>query len=181
MAGRGQVPGVKMSARRQTGIALLETLIALAILAGALLGLLYAQMRTLAATESALRRTQALGLIDDLAERIRANPSGLGEMGLYRIEWGAPPAPGVDCESRWCNPEELARWDLAQWKRNLARALPQGDAQVFDPPGLPAAAPRRMLGVMVGWHSRVGEEFEVSVPGATCPTGHVCQFGHVQP
>ena len=172
---------MKELARRPSGIVLLETLIALAILGGALLGLLYTQMRTLAATETSLRRTQAMHLIDDLAERIRSNPGGFGELGRYRSDWGAALTPDVDCEVRWCKPDELARWDLAQWKRNLSRALPQGDAKVFDPPGLPAGAPRRMLGVLVSWRSRLGEPFEISVPGASCPADHACQFGHVQP
>lgn len=167
--------------RTQTGMALIEALVALAILAGTLLGLLYMQLRTVADTESALRRTQALHLIDDLAERIRSNPNGFAELASYRSDWGAAQAPGIDCESQSCGPDQLARWDLAQWRANVARALPQGDAAVFDPPGLPSGSPLRMLGVMVGWRTRSGDTFEVAVPGAICPTGHVCQFGHVQP
>ena len=172
-----------MTRRRHAsrGVALLEALIALTILGASLLGLLYTHLRTMADTESALRQTQALHLIDDLAERIRSNPEGLRELGSYRSGWGPAAEPGVDCESQWCSPAQLARWDLARWKRNLALALPRGDATVFDPAELPAGATRRMLGVMVAWHSRLGESFEVSVPGASCPADHVCQFGHVQP
>lgn len=170
-----------MKAHRASGIALLEAMIALAILGASLLGLIYLQLRTMADTENALRQTQALHLIDDLAERIRTNPAGPRELGDYRIGWGEAPAPEVDCEAQWCSPEQLARWDLARWKRNLALALPQGDATVFDPSQPGPGASRRMLGVMVAWHNRLGEGFEVSVPGATCPADKACQFGHVQP
>ena len=163
------------------GVALIESLIALAILASALLGLLYMQLRTAADAESALRRSQALQLIDDLAERIRSNPDGFAQLASYRSDWGTAPNPGVDCQAQFCGPDQLARWDLAQWKFNVARALPQGDATVFDPPDLPPGSAARMLGVLVSWQTRNGDSFELAIPGASCPAGHVCQFGHVHP
>lgn len=169
------------NARRQAGLALLESLIALAILASALLGMLFVQLRTQADTESALRRAQALRLIDDLAERIQSNPGAVAELGSYRIDWGTAPATAIDCEAQWCNPSQLAQWDLAHWKAGVARALPLGDAAVFDIPSLAPGTPRRMLGVMVGWHARGGDAFALSVPGTSCPAGLACHFGHVQP
>ncbi|SFN15887.1 type IV pilus modification protein PilV [Variovorax sp. OV329] len=175
------MPGLTLPSQRCSGVALLEAMIALAILGATLLGLLYMQVRTLADAENALRQTQALHLIDDLADRIRANPAGFRELGSYRSDWGPAPAPEADCEAQWCDPGQLARWDLAKWKRHLALALPQGNALVFDSPQLPPGDTRRMLGVMVAWHSRLGETFRVSVPGATCPASNACQFGHVQP
>jgi type IV pilus assembly protein PilV len=172
---------MKQRMHRLAGVALLEALIALAILAGALLALLYMQLRTQADTESTLRRAQAMHLIDDLAERIRTNPSGFDELASYRSDWGTAPSPAIDCQTQSCGPAHLAQWDLSQWKANVAQSLPKGDAMVFDPPDLPPGTPRRMLAVMVGWHIRSGDSFELAVPGASCPTGHACQFGHVQP
>ena len=172
---------LKRTGHWQMGAAMIEALVALAILAGTLLGLLYLQLRTVADTEGALRRMQALHLIDDLAERIRSNPNGFSELASYRSAWGAAPAPAVDCQAQFCGAGQLARWDLAEWKANVARALPEGDAVVFDPPGLPAGSPLRMLAVMVGWRTRNGDSFELAVPGALCPAGRACQFGHVQP
>lgn len=163
------------------GAALFEALVALAILAGTLLALLYMQLRTQADSESAMRRMQALHLIDDLAERVRANPQGFEELDGYRVDWGASPAAEVDCEARPCAAAQLVRWDLAQWKSEVMRALPGGNAAVFDPPGIPPGAPRRLLGVMVAWRARNGDGFELAVPGASCPVGHACQFGHVHP
>ena len=165
----------------QVGVALIEALVALAILGGALLGLLFTQLRTAADAESALRRAQAIHLIDDLAERIRSNPKGFAVLPSYRSDWGTAPAPGIDCQAQFCDPEQLARWDVAQWKANVARALPQGDATIFDPRESPAGTPTRLLGVLVGWQTRSGDSFELAVPGASCPIGHACQFGHVQP
>lgn len=167
--------------RHLQGAALFEALVALAILAGTLLALLYMQLRAQADSESAMRRMQALHLIDDLAERVRANPQGFKELASYRIEWHADPAAGADCDAQACAPSQLVRWDLAQWKSEVARALPGGDATVFDPPGTPAGAPPRLLGVMVAWRTRNDDAFELAVPGASCPAGYACQFGHLHP
>lgn len=169
-----------LSTREQVqGAALFEALVALAVLAGALLALLYMQVRTQADSESALRRMQALHLIDDLAERIRANPQGFDALSAYRTDWSTMPAADVDCEAQPCASTQLARWDLAQWKADVARALPDGDATVFEPPVASPGAPSRMLGVMVAWRLRNGDDFELVVPGASCPASHACQFGHV--
>lgn len=168
--------------RPVAGIAMLEALVALAILAGTLLGLLYMHVRSLADAEGALRRTQALHLIDDLAERVRSNPDAIGQLPGYRSEWGAAPAFEVDCDAQACDPGQLAKWDLAQWKANVARALPQGDASIFEPAGLLPGTVARTLEVLVGWRTRTGNSFfELSVPGASCPDGNSCQFGHVGP
>lgn len=167
--------------QRQSGIALLEALIASALVGATLLGLLHMQMRTLADSENALHRAQALHLIDDLGNRIRTNPAGFQALGSFTSAWGDSPAPDTDCQAQWCNPGQLAQWDLARWKKNIAHALPRGDATVFDVGDPGARASRRTLGVMVAWHSRTGERFEISVSGASCPGGLVCQFGYVQP
>ena len=166
---------------RSKGAALFEALVALAVLAGTLLGLLYMQLRTQSDSEAALRRMQALHLIDDLGERIRANPQGFNGLGGYRIPWKTTPSTDVDCAAQPCAAPQLVRWDLAQWKSEVVRALPGGDATIFDLPGLPPGAQPRLLGVMVAWRIRNGDAFALSVPGATCPVGHACQFGHVHP
>ncbi|MBS0451676.1 MAG: type IV pilus modification protein PilV [Proteobacteria bacterium] len=172
-----------LSLRNRTtrGAALLEALVALTVLGGALLTLVYMQLRTQADSESALRRAQALHLIDDLAERVRANPRGFNELAGYRMAWRTTPAADVDCEAQTCATDQLVRWDLAQWKSEVARALPDGDATVFDSPEAQAGTQPRLLGVMVAWRARNDDDFELAVPGASCPAGHACQFGHVHP
>lgn len=61
----------------QQGITLLESLIAIIVIALGVLGILGMQMRTLNNTQNSLYRTQAIRLIDDLSERIAANPNAL--------------------------------------------------------------------------------------------------------
>lgn len=165
----------------QAGIALLESLIALAILASALLGMLFVQLRTLAEAQSTVHRAQALRLIGDLAERIQSNPGGFAQLGDYRSDWGPATAGAPDCEAQWCGSAALAQWDLQAWKSRVAYSLPLGDAAVFDLPGLTAGEPRRVLGVMIGWRAARADDASASVPGIACPAGLSCHLGHVQP
>lgn len=165
----------------QAGIALLESLIALAILASALLGMLFVQLRTLAEAQGTMHRAQALRLIEDLAERIQSNPGAFAQLADYRSDWGAVAAGAPDCEAQWCGPAALAQWDLYAWKSRVTHALPLGDAAVFDVPGLIPGEPRRVLGVMIGWRADRPDGASATAPGIACPTGLLCHLGHVQP
>ena len=53
----------------QRGISLIESLVAIVVMALGILGILGVQMRTLADTQSGVRRAQAIRLIEDLSER----------------------------------------------------------------------------------------------------------------
>lgn len=48
------------------------------VMALGLLGVVGVQMRTLADTQTGVRRAQAIRLIEDLSERAKVNPSALG-------------------------------------------------------------------------------------------------------
>ena len=60
--------------KHQRGITLIESMVALVIAALGILGILGVQMRTLSDTSTTVRRAQAIRLIEDLGERMRANP-----------------------------------------------------------------------------------------------------------
>jgi type IV pilus assembly protein PilV len=64
------------ASRRQAGFALLETLIALVILAFGLLGLMGLQTKTQLAEAESYQRAQAVLLLQDMADRLRANVAG---------------------------------------------------------------------------------------------------------
>ena len=54
---------------QQRGITLIESLVAIVIAALGILGIVGVQMRTLADTQTTVRRAQAIRLIEDLAGR----------------------------------------------------------------------------------------------------------------
>ena len=60
-----------MQLRPQLGIALLEALVGLVVLAFGMLGLLWMHQQALAQQRQQLMRSVAMGVADDLAERMR--------------------------------------------------------------------------------------------------------------
>ena len=178
----------------QRGSTLLESLVSMLVLTIGVLGLATVQLRTLAETQTSVRRSQAIRAIEDLAERIKANPDGFGQLraGSYTSGWDADTAsPDDGCSSHPCTPAELARSDVRSWKQHLAETLPLGDASVFtSTDGIADAADIRQLGVMVGWRANerahVGDTsytaaFRVSTAGIECPEELICHLAYVQP
>jgi len=189
--------------RRQRGITLFESLIAIVVAALGILGVVGVQMRTLADTQTSMRRAQAIRLIEDLDERLKATPSGLATLGSYVSGWsGITPvaAPAYNCRAVNCNPTQLAAFDLADWKATVQNSLPLGDANIFLAPGETADANRRLLGVMISWRenevsaadttyltnidaTQVRADDNSLSKGAgtaiTCPTGRICHLQYI--
>lgn len=104
--------------RHQSGITLIEILVALLVLSIGLLGLANLQAVGLRANHNAYLRSQATILAYDIADRMRANRSS-AVAGEYDIALNAAPGgTGVPAT------------DLAQWKARLAELLPSGDGAV---------------------------------------------------
>ena len=137
--------------KRQRGITLIESMVALVIAALGILGILGVQMRTLSDTSTTVRRAQAIRLIEDLGERMRANPNAMVNLNNYVSNFATNPAVG-SCASG-CDHTALAAYDLAVWKQAVRNSLPLGQAEIFIPPAEAgvAAAQRRQLGIMIAW------------------------------
>ncbi len=135
-------------AHRQRGITLIESMVAIIVAVLGVLGIVGMQMRTLADTQTAVRRAQAVRLIGDLSERMRTSPNGLSDLNNYLSGYDSFPSPG-NCASNPCSHTALAQYDLATWKQAVRDSLPLGQANIFLAPG--EATNRRLLGVMVSW------------------------------
>ncbi len=136
--------------RRQSGITLVESLVAIVVAALGILGILGTQMRTLTDTQTTLRRAQAIRLIEDLSERMRVNPNALASLDAYVSDFSSSPSPG-DCRNTACTQDLLSTYDIGSWKQSVRDTLPLGRANVFIAPADTTATNRRQLGVMVGW------------------------------
>ena len=136
---------------RQQGFTLMEVLVSIVVLALGALGVLDAQMRTLADTQTSVRREQAIRLIENLSESIRANPNALTVQSSYVMDWGAAAAPGVCADDApGCAPADLASHQMQFWKQSVANDLPGGDAKTFL---VSASASNMQLGVMISWRA----------------------------
>ncbi|UOB04443.1 type IV pilus modification protein PilV [Diaphorobacter nitroreducens] len=127
----------------QRGITLIESLVAIVVMALGILGILGVQMRTLTDTQGGVRRAQAIRLIEDLGERLQNNPDALGNLSKYTEK----PTSSDDCASGACAPDRLATYDIKQWHSSVGETLPNGKAITFIPKGGP-----RQLGVLIAWN-----------------------------
>lgn len=157
MGGRG--------AHRQGAFSLVEALVAVLIMSIGLLGVGQLILTSLRDAAAALARTQAVYLVGDMMERIRANPDARDAYDCASyvtgpVERGCAPsgAPAVECTAR-----ELAEDDLARWQSLLRQSLPPAaagkcDANVTYFAAADGSEPARYV-VSVSWHE----------PGAAMP------------
>ncbi len=143
------------------GIALLEVLICSFILATGIVAVLNMQTLAVGVTLNSGHLLQAEWLLNDILERIKANPSG------YQVAL----ATGADghvhdyCETLTaCSAAELAEHDLARWQQRLAERLPGGYGTI-EPVALPAFPPAaRPYRVRVHWQGSIHGHGPASSP-----------------
>jgi type IV pilus assembly protein PilV len=141
---------MKTPSSSQRGVSMIEALVAMLVLALGVMGLAGIQTRTLVEGRTSNSRTVAVQMADDLLDRIQSNSDLRNDVvpavNPYTVVWGAPAAAGTNCETGGCNANQLAAYDLRQWKTTIATLLPAGDARVFQSPTDP-----KQLGVLIGW------------------------------
>jgi type IV pilus assembly protein PilV len=136
-------PQLAPTKRLQVGMALLEALVALLILAFGVLGLLWMHQQALVQQRQQLMRSVAIGIADDLAERMHLNAA---QHTLYAKAWGASAPAAPDCVTTPCSRQDLAAWDMQQLQQTLQSQLPEGDVTVF---ALTEAA--GWWGIVIAW------------------------------
>ena len=113
-----QLPQVATT--EQQGISLIEVLVALLLLAIGVLGAIMLQTSALRYSVSAADRTQASYIVNDLLDRMRANPS---ELPNYATQVAAGCTPPVQ-------PASILEVDLADFRYAVSCLLPAGRARV---------------------------------------------------
>ncbi|WP_018692904.1 type IV pilus modification PilV family protein [Algicola sagamiensis] len=131
-----------MAIQRQSGMSLIEMLVAAILLAGGIVGALALQTSANKTTFDAMQRSQAAALADDIIARIRANTQGEapptiekvlnqyvnnqpGEIVQYRVGGDiAQDRPTNICNTNTpdatpCKPEEVAAVDLYLWQQKM--------------------------------------------------------------
>jgi type IV pilus assembly protein PilV len=107
---------------------LVESMIALLVLSVGLIGIAVLHGQSLAASRTAIYRSQAVLLAADMADRIRSNPTALQA-------YAAAPA-GSRCDQPTddggadCSSQQMAAHDVSVWRSQLAASLPDGRGRV---------------------------------------------------
>jgi type IV pilus assembly protein PilV len=110
---------------RARGFTLVETMVALVVLAVGMLGIAGLYVTTLKSGGGAIYRMQAVNLAADLADRIRANRGANVAYAGAAADNNCYGAASVDCA-----PGLMAANDLFVWQQQIAAILPNGNANV---------------------------------------------------
>jgi type IV pilus assembly protein PilV len=184
---------------RQSGVSLLESLVAMVVLALGVLGLLGVQLRTMVDNQNSNYSVAAARLANDLFERIKANPNAKitlnpnfsvndplnatqwSWLANYVVAWGSTTTVTASCDTAFCTASQRATWDINKWKQAVA-SLPSGEAQVLRS----TDDPREVIAI-IGWRAneKGTSPVVISIPGVTpptqCGTTHTCYFAYGQP
>ena len=104
-------------------------MVSLVVLSVGMIGIAALYAQGLGAGRSALYRTQAVNLVADMADRIRANRLAQGAYAGPASNNGCDPVGGVDC-----TPGQMAAHDLFLWDQQIQLLLPNGRWELqFNP------------------------------------------------
>jgi len=110
------------------GFTLVETMIALLVLSVGMIGVAGLQAQGLAASRTAIFRTQAISLAGDVADRIRVNRGAeLAYEGTAADNSCDGPTGGGGV---MCTPAQMAMHDLFIWQAQAAAQLPGGQGTI---------------------------------------------------
>ncbi|MFT7688193.1 MAG: type IV pilus assembly protein PilV [Candidatus Azotimanducaceae bacterium] len=104
-----------MMKKRSQGFSLIEVLVSVLIMAVGILGVAGMQVLSLQQNRNALLRDQALQAGNDILDRMRANP--LSTYAPTAIT--DAPSANLNCVTSSCDRNEMAAFDIAQWKCRL--------------------------------------------------------------
>jgi type IV pilus assembly protein PilV len=109
-------------ARRARGVALMEVLVSMLVIALWLLGSAGLQAGMFKLQKSAGFRLTAMALASELGERMQANISA-AKTGSYEMAAGADPSGQADCTTQHCSSTDLASFDLRSWKARVSASM----------------------------------------------------------
>jgi type IV pilus assembly protein PilV len=108
--------------RRQGGVTLMEVLVAILVCSAGLVGVAGLLVTSARSNHAAYLRTQVTFLAQSMADRMRANPTGVWSGGY---NGSFPNGTAQDCDLG-CTPGQLARHDRGVWSNQLQTLLPLG-------------------------------------------------------
>jgi len=130
------------SRQASTGFSLVEVLVSIAVLSVGLLGSIGMLLTAVHTGKEAATFAAAVNLARDLSEKVRMNPGVAGRNNAANtylvVNWSADSGSGgasggCAAAAAACDHESLAAWDMDEWKRRVAKALPGARVRVcFD-------------------------------------------------
>lgn len=114
--------------RPLAGFTLIETMVALVVLSVGMIGVAALHGQSLSSSGTALRRSTAINLAGDMADRIRVNRGAdVAYQGAAADNNCDDPTGGGGVD---CSPAQMAAHDLFIWQAQVAASLPAGAGAV---------------------------------------------------
>jgi len=117
------ISAIRMHGRYARGVTIVEALVALVVLSVGMLGIASLYVSSLKAERSAQIRVQAVTLVSDMGDRIRANAPARDFYGMKKYGGNPVTHDCVASATAFCSVTTLAEDDLARWV-DSAKALP---------------------------------------------------------
>lgn len=106
---------------KQSGFSLIEALVSLIVISVGMIGIASLYGQGLGASRTALYRTQAVTMVADMADRIRANRSATIVYEAAGADRSCDPGGNKNC-----TPAEIANQDIWAWAARVGATLPAG-------------------------------------------------------
>ncbi|MBI3381239.1 MAG: type IV pilus modification protein PilV [Aquabacterium sp.] len=176
--------------RRQRGATLIEVLVSILLLALGVLAMAAMQANAVQFGKTSEFRSLATLLANDLADRMRANHPASADMKAYNLTdaYSRPTQAPADAQTACtgttkCTFDQMAAYDLAQWRRNVYDQLPEGTAYVSVEAN---ASKRDAADIWIAWTDPSSASGTENTPAVdTCPTSFKqpaqvrCMYFHV--
>jgi type IV pilus assembly protein PilV len=132
---------LRRRAAQQRGSVMIEALVSIVVTSLAMLASAALAINAAKVNQTGRYRAQAVVLVNDIAERVRANPVAAGT-GAFSLAADAvdpttvTPAEGEqpytlpNCSANSCTPAQQAQADLFGWRSQVLATLPQATAQL---------------------------------------------------
>ena len=153
---------MKAPAQLSLGFSTLDALAALMILNMLCLGVLAMQLQALQAQRDALAMQAAVGLAQDLWERMQLFPQASAS---YQLQLGQV-VPPTNCQSQACTPSQWVLSDLSAWQAAVQLRLPGAQTQLVS------TGPNNVQ-LLLAWPINAALDIGSTSPSA-CPSRHRC-------
>jgi len=152
--------------RQQRGFTLLEALIAIVIISIGLLGLISLQTTSLNNTEVSSASSQASIAAESMASRMRANKMGVKNGDYDNLSTASIPS-SPNCQQNTCTHQQVAYYDLTQWKQVLNNSIPHAVGSIKLISGQGTTPPYRFR-ITISWrpHHAKGYQNSSSIPNS---------------
>lgn len=116
---------------KQIGSSMIETLVALFVLAIGVLGVMSMQVKSVQFNKNSHLYSQASFLANDIYEGMLVTPD-LADTYLINYGDSTPAKPACGSAGADCSADQIVNWNLFNWRNNIASLLPGGRGEINE-------------------------------------------------